>query len=444
MILAVSMLTQNTSDCSESYETQLYRKVSTRLIPLLLVCYVISYLDRVNIGFAKLAMTSDLGFSDAVYGLGAGIFFIGYFLFEVPSNVIMHRVGARRWIARIMFTWGVLSAANAFVTTATQFYTIRFLLGVAEAGFFPGVLLYLAYWFPTHRLGRATALFMTAVPLTGIVGSPISGWILETTGQSGGLKNWQHLFLIEAAPAIIASVVVLCVLSNGIRDAGWLTTQEKDHLQRNIDEEQKTKPTHSLLASFRSPEIWVFGSIYFSFVIGLYGISFWLPTIIRATGVSHPGTIGLLTAVPYILAAAVMVPVSRRSDRHRERRWHIAASAIGGSIGLWASIFVTHNPLLAVLAMSVATTGIITALPLFWSLPNARLTGVAAAAGLAVINSIGNLAGFVSPYLVGLLSTATHDTRAGVAMMACSMLVGAALTLSLPAERRHSETSESR
>ena len=416
---------------TEAFEKATYAKVTWRLLPFLLLCYVAAYLDRVNVGFAKLQMSADLHFSDAVYGLGAGIFFIGYFLFEVPSNLIMHKVGARLWIARIMLTWGCVSAATAFVTTPEMFYVVRFALGVAEAGFFPGVLLYLTYWFPAQRRGGMTALFMTAIPLTGVLGGPLSGWILQAFGGTDGLAGWQWLFVVQAAPSILAAVATLVFLDTGIASARWLSPAEKALLKHNIEAEQSSKPTHTLREVFVSPSVWLMSAIYFSFVMGLYGIGFWLPTIIRATGVTHPLDIGWLTAIPYGVAGLVMLAVSASSDRRLERRWHVAIPAALGGLGLLLSTLFADNTTLAMAAMTLATAGIVSALPLFWSLPTALLGGAAAAAGLAMINSIGNLAGFVSPYLVGVVSAATQDTRIGMAILAVSMFIGAALTLSV-------------
>jgi len=415
-----------------------YRKVSWRIIPILFACYVFSYLDRVNVGFAKLTMTSDLGFSDAVYGLGAGIFFVGYFAFEIPSNVILHRVGARRWIARIMLTWGLLSAGTAFVTTVAQFYAVRLALGIAEAGFFPGVLLYLTYWYPSHRSSRAVAWFMTAVPITGVIGSPVSGWILRSTHGAYGLAGWQWLFLLEALPAVLGAVWVLRGLPNRMADAAWLHPKEHGRLARAVLEEQRHKPAHGFADAFRRIDTWLFGIIYFSLVVGLYGIGFWLPSIIHATGVNDPLGIGLLTAVPYAVATVVMIPASLRSDRTGERRWHVAVPALLGALGFAVSLLSSHSTLWAVVSMTIATSGVITALPIFWSLPSARLGGTAAAAGLAFINSVGNLGGFASPYLIGLLSATTHSTRAGVVMMMCALLLAAALTIGVPAAARGS------
>ena len=278
--------TQFLPGSSGAFEEATYRKVSWRLTPLLLLCYVVAYLDRVNVGFAKLQMVSDLNLSDTVYGLGAGIFFFGYFLFEVPSNIILHRVGARVWIARIMVTWGVISALMMFVTTPAMFYVMRFLLGVAEAGFFPGVILYLTYWYPAHRRGRMTTFFMTAVALSGVIGGPVSGYILKAFNGVNGWHGWQWLFLLEGIPSVLVGVLVFFALDDRIAKATWLTDDEKALLERNIDAEEATKEDPSLGTVMSSPRVWLMALIYFSFVMGLYGIGFWLPTIIKATGVT--------------------------------------------------------------------------------------------------------------------------------------------------------------
>jgi len=407
--------------------------VSWRLLPLLLVCYLVAYLDRVNVGFAKLQMASDLHLSDAVYGLGAGIFFLGYFLFEVPSNLILHRVGARLWIARIMVSWGIISALTMFVTTPAMFYGMRFLLGLAEAGFFPGIILYLTYWYPAHRRGRMTTWFMTAVALSGVVGGPVSGYILKTFNGVNGWQGWQWLFLLEGLPSILAGVVVFFLLEDRIAKATWLSTEEKQLLERNISAEDAGKEEMPLLAVLASGRVWLMSMIYLSFVMGLYGVSFWLPTIIKATGVKDAFTIGLLSAIPFAVAVVVMVVVARSADKRRERRWHIALPGLAGALGLVLSVTWAHNTGLAMAALTLATAGIITSLPLFWSLPTAFLAGAGAAAGIAMVNSIGNLAGFLSPYAVGWLKQATGANDSGMYMLAAFMVLGAVLALSVPA-----------
>lgn len=418
---------------ASSFEEATYRKVSMRILPLLLICYLVAYLDRVNVGFAKLQMAADLHLSDAVYGLGAGIFFLGYFIFEVPSNLILHRVGARLWIARIMITWGVISALTMFVTTPAMFYVMRFLLGLAEAGFFPGIILYLTYWYPANRRGRMTTWFMTAVALSGVVGGPISGYILKAFHGTNGWAGWQWLFLLEGLPSIVAGLVVLVALDDRIVHARWLTDDEKRLLARNIEEEETGKEDLKLGAVLTSPRVWLMSLIYFSFVVGLYGVSFWLPTIIKATGVKDAFVIGLLSAIPFAAAVVAMLLVARSADKRRERRWHVALPALAGAIGLVLSVTWAHQTGWAMVALTLATAGIITSLPLFWSLPTAFLAGAGAAAGIAMVNSLGNLAGFLGPYAMGWLKQATGANDLGMYLLAAFMVLGALLALSVPA-----------
>ncbi|HKU00356.1 MAG TPA: MFS transporter [Paraburkholderia sp.] len=415
-----------------AFEEATYRKVAWRLIPLLMLCYVVAYLDRVNVGFAKLQMSTALNLSDAVYGFGAGIFFIGYFLFEVPSNVILHRVGARVWIARIMVTWGLVSILTMFVTTPTMFYVMRFLLGLCEAGFFPGIILYLTYWYPAHRRGRMTTWFMTAIALSGVIGGPISGWILKSFDGANGWQGWQWLFLLEGLPSVIVGVLVFFVLDDRIGKAKWLTDDERALLERNIAAEDATKEDLPLSKVLTSPRVLVMSFTYFSFVMGLYGVSFWLPTIIKATGVKDTLMIGLLAAIPFAAAVVGMVLAAKSADSMRERRWHIAIPAAIGAIGLVLSVAWAHNTTLAMTALTIATVGILTTLPLFWSLPTAWLAGTGAAAGIALINSIGNLAGFLSPYAVGWLKQVTAANDSGMYMLAAFMILGGLLALCAP------------
>ena len=413
-------------------EAQLYRKVTWRLIPMLFACYVAAYLDRVNVGFAKLQMLGDLHFSETVYGLGAGIFFIGYFLFEVPSNIILHKVGARVWIARVMVSWALISAAMVFVHSPTVFYALRFLLGVAEAGLFPGVILYLTYWYPSSRRGGIIALFMTGIPIAGVIGGPLSGWILSTLSGALGLAGWQWMFLIEAVPSLVLGAVVLGYLDNGIHRASWLTSDEKAILQDNIDRDGQGTPSHSLRDGFTNPRVWQLCGIYFFFIMGLYGVGFWLPTLIKGTGVSDPLIIGLLTVLPYAAAAAGMVICGRMSDTARERRWHIVIPGVLGTAGWLVSVWFARDVVVAEIALTVATTGVLVTLAQFWCLPTSVLAGAAAASGIAVINSVGNLAGFVSPYAVGWIIDATHSTTLGVYTLAGCLLVGSLLALTMP------------
>ena len=413
-------------------EKATYAKLMWRLLPLLFAGYIVAYLDRVNVGFAKLQMASELQLSDTIFGLGSGIFFIGYFLFEIPSNLVLHRVGARLWIARIMITWGLLSGAMIFVSGPISFYVTRFLLGAAEAGFFPGIVLYLTYWFPARRRAAMMAFFMAAVPLSGVVGGPFSGWIMQTLPGVWNLTGWQWMFIGEAIPSIIVGVLIVLFLDDRISTARWLTELEKTWLAARIAEEEDAKPQPALRTLFAQPRLWLMALIYFCLVMGLYGIGFWLPTLIKASGIKDTLEIGLLSAIPYIVTAIVMIPIGRSADRRNERRWHVAIPAFAGALGLVLSTFYATSPWPALAALTLATAGIITSLPLFWSLPTAVLGGTAAAAGIAFINSLGNLAGFVSPYLVGWLKDQTHSTTSGMLALALSLLIGGLLTLSLP------------
>lgn len=417
---------------ASTLEETAYRKVGWRLIPFLIIAYTAAYLDRVNVGFAKLQMLGDLHMSDAAYGLGAGIFFIGYFLFEVPSNLVLHRVGARVWIARIMISWGVISGLTMFVPNEHWFYIMRFLLGAAEAGFFPGIILYLTYWYPAERRGHMTAWFLAAVALAGLIGSPLSGWILGRLDGVAALAGWKWLFIIEAVPSIVLGIITLFYLDDRIRHAKWLNDAEKRVLEQNIAAEAAERSDLRLGEVFRSGRLWAMALIYFSFVAGLYGVSFWLPTIVKAAGVKSDLTIGLLTAIPWAFSIVAMILVSMSSDRYRERRWHIAISAIVSAIAFVLSTVWGGSATMAIVTMTVAVMGIMVVLPIFWSLPTALVTGAAAAAGIALINSVGNLAGFLGPSVVGYLKGATHSTASGVYVLAAFMVLGALVTLAMP------------
>ena len=417
-----------------AHENAVYRKVAWRLLPFLMLCYVVAYLDRVNVGFAKLQMLGDLQFSEAIYGLGAGLFFIGYFFFEVPSNLLMHRIGAKATIARIMILWSLISAAMMFVKTPTQFYALRFLLGAAEAGFYPGMILYLTYWFPSHRRARMVALFMCAIPVSGILGGPLSGWIIESMHDTGGLRGWQWMFLIEAVPSLLVGLAVLVYLDNNIAAARWLTPAEKALLERNISTENQAKGgSHgSLRALFADRRIIKMALICFCTVMGQYGLTFWLPTLIKQSGVSGAFHVGLLTAVPFLVAMCSMILVSRSSDRHRERRWHLIVPFCCGALGLVLAGIFSDDVVISLAALALAAGGSLATSPLFWSLPTAILSSVGAAAGIAMINSFANLAGFISPYMIGLIKDATQSASMGLYVLACVLLLGALLTWTVP------------
>jgi D-galactonate transporter len=408
-----------------------YAKVAWRLIPFLFFCYLCAYLDRINVSFAKLQMLQDLGMSDAVYGLGAGIFFVGYLMFEVPSNLLLLKVGARRWIARIMVTWGIISALMMFVSTPTQFYIVRFLLGVAEAGFFPAILLYLTYWFPAGRRSKMTALFMTGIPMSGVIGGPLSGWIMHSLGGAHGLAGWQWLFFLEGLPTVIVGVVAYFYLDDKVSDAKWLTDEEKRLIEAELQTESSDHKLHSLRDGLASPRVLLLSAIYFFFTMGLYGVSFWLPSLVKASGVTGTLNIGLLSAVPYAAAAITMVLVGRSSDRHGERRWHLAVPGVVGAVALCGSVVYAHDTVIAMIALTVGTMGVITTISQFWTVPPAVLQGTAAAGGIALANSVGSISGVVSPYVIGFLQTTTGSTGSGVVGIAVSMVIGSGLTLAL-------------
>jgi MFS family permease len=407
-----------------------YNKVAWRIIPLLFLCYIAAYLDRVNVGFAKLQMQVDVpGISDSIYGLGAGIFFLGYFLFEVPSNILMEKLGARIWIARIMISWGIISSAMVLVNSAWLFYSLRFLLGVAEAGFFPGMILYLTFWFPSRRRSEMVALFMLALAATGVVGGPLSGWILHEFNGVAGFKGWQMLFLLEGIPSIILGLCIPLLLSNGIRSAAWLTEAEKDFLEEPLKLEGARKEKVSLVQVFVDRRLLVFSMVYFCCAMGLYGTGFWIPQLIKNTGVKDPLYVGPLTAIPYGCGAIGMVVFGRSSDRSGDRRVHFAVASSLGAAGIVVSNLYRENTLAAIIGLSVATVGILATFPLFWPMPTALLGGTAAAAGIAWINSLGNLAGFFGPSIVGWITDWTKRSDYGLYVVAVALAVGAMLVL---------------
>ncbi|MFL9913417.1 MFS transporter [Paraburkholderia sp. RL17-337-BIB-A] len=428
----------NPSIDRDKLESLAYSKVTWRLLPFLFLCYVAAYLDRVNVGFAKLQMLSDLKFSDTVYGLGAGIFFIGYFFFEVPSNVLMHRFGARVWISRIMITWAVISSATLYASTPTSFYILRFLLGIAEAGFFPGIVLYLTYWYPAERRSRVNALFMMGIPVAGVIGGPLSGWIMQAFNGVHGLANWQWLFLLEAIPSIVLGVFTLIYLPNGIRAAKWLTEPEKKLLEEKIAQDGVGKLHATVGSVLGNGRVWFMAAIYFCCMMGLYGVGFYLPTLIKAAGVKDALDIGMLTAIPYGCAIVAMLLIARSADRLRERRWHFAAAGLMASVGLLVATIFGSNVGLAMVALSLGTAGVLATMPVFWAWPSAMLGGGAAAAGIGLINSVGNLAGFVSPTIVGWMKDATNSTNAGIYVIAAALFAGACLALFQPRERVNS------
>lgn len=423
------------SEVDTAVRKSAYRKIAFRLMPFLMLCYFCAYLDRVNVGFAKLQMMSDLQFSEAVYGLGAGIFFIGYFLCEVPSNIVLHKVGARRWIARIMITWGILSGCFAFVQTEWQFYTLRFLLGVAEAGLAPGLLLYLTYWFPSYRRARMTVLWFIAIPISGMIGGPLSGLIMDRMSGVHGWFGWQWMFLIEAIPTVVVGLLVLAVLKDSVQDANWLTQDEKNLVKQELAQDNQHKEGHGSVKEFVADKrLWLLAGIYFCVVMGQYAITFWLPTLIRNSGISDNWHIGLLTSLPYMCAIVVMLLAGRSGDHFQERRWHLIIPMCAGAIALTLATLLASNLTLSLIFLCIAASGVLTASSLFWMLPTNFLGGVSAAAGIAAVNSFANLAGFCSPYLIGWVTTNTGSNTIGMFLITAVLIFGASLVLRVPAK----------
>ena len=436
-------------------EARTIGKVTRRLVPFLVVCYFIGYLDRVNVGFAALTMNRDLGLTATAFGLGAGIFFIAYFFFEVPSNLFLAKFGARKWIARIMLTWGIVSALTAFIpgiahltgtSTTTTFYVIRILLGVAEAGFFPGIIYYLTTWFPALYRARIIGLFMAAIPLSSVIGAPVSSMLLTLDGAFG-LAGWQWLFLMEAIPAVIMSVAVFFYLTDRPAEAGWLAADEREWLGRRLarEEAQRMAARHfSVGEALGNTRVLLLGMVYFGINACNYGLSFFLPQIVRDFGFSLVQT-GFITAMPYAVGVLGMIWWGRRSDKAGERREHAAIALLVASGGIAASTLL-FGATGKMIALSIAGFGIFAVLPVFWTLPTTFLSGAAAAGGIAVVNSVGNLSGFVGPYVMGELKDATGSYTVGLLAIAAAGIVGMVLALSLQhdqsLERVHDEAAE--
>jgi len=419
----------------EKIAAAIFRKISLRIIPVLFICYILAYLDRVNIGFAKLGMKQEDWFSDAVFATGSGIFFVGYFLFEVPGNILMHRVGARIWMTRIMISWGVMSALCATASSAHLFYLLRFLLGVAEAGFFPGVILYLTYWFPRRYRARMVALFMSAVALAGVVGSPLSGWLLDVHGGWLGTKDWQWLFIMEGIPSMIMGILLPFLLTDRPDKAKWLTAEEKEIVREEMVRdmgmsELEGGSRHRVMDAFRSGKVWVFAAVYFGIVIGLYGVSFWMPQILQNIFEGNKFKIGLYAAIPWGCGTIGMILYGRHSDRTGERRWHTAGAAFVGAFSFFVAGTEGLSNIGVLIAFSVGITSVLSSCAIFWSLPTAILTGTAAAAGIAWINSVGNLAGYLSPEMIAWVKT-HYDIGTAIRSMSFFMVVSGFLVLAV-------------
>lgn len=408
-------------------------KILWRLLPFLFVLYIVAYLDRINVGFAALQMRTQLGFNDAVYGLGAGMFFAGYVMFQVPINVILQRIGARRSISGLMIIWGIISACMLFVRTPTQFYAMRFLLGVAEAGFFPGVIFYMRAWFPNSVRARAIALFMTAAPLSGVVGGPLSGALLGI--QKAGLAGWQWLFLIEGLPAIMLGVLVFLVLVDRPELAPWLREDERSWLvatlARESPQQQPATAKGNPLAALKNPVVWILAFAYFGTSTGSFGISLWLPTVLHKISAAGNLKIGFISAIPYLFAALSMVLVGIHSDRTRERRWHVAICGLTAAAAFVAAAY-SDSLWLVVIALSVAMAGVSSLVGPFWAMPTALLSPVEAAAGIAFINSVGNCGGFLGPYVIGFVRNITGGFKGGFLAVGAGVCVSAIIALLLP------------
>jgi MFS family permease len=439
------------------FETATFAKVSRRLIPFLFLCYIVAFLDRVNVGFAKLQMASDLQFSDVVYSVGAGIFFIGYFIFEVPSNVILERIGARIWIARIMITWGIISSAMMFThqipwgpiaplfgltDSEFTFYFLRFMLGVAEAGFFPGIILYLTYWFPSEIRARKVALFMTAIAIANVIGSPISGGIMQFMDGVHGWRGWQWLFLLEGIPSVLVGILVFWLLPNGPRKTPWLTTAEQDLIIKRVEEDHAAKKDlgqkHSLRDAFGDARVWWLSLVYFCGVVCFYAVTFWLPTIVQELGIDKKDflKVGLVSMIPWGIATVAMVVNGHHSDKTGERRWHSAGGLLVALVGLMLLSIGGHNAIIGMVGLTLVTSGILSWVACFWSLPTAFLSGTAAAAGIAWINSVGNLGGYVGPMAIGWVRDHYKSSELAFYSLAACALLGALIILFLRGTQR--------
>ncbi|AEA63565.1 MFS transporter [Burkholderia gladioli] len=413
------------------------RKVAWRLMPLIMICYLFAFFDRINISFAKFQLQGDLGLSDTAYGLGASLFVIGYVLFEVPSNMLLYRVGARRWIARIMISWGIATAAMVFVHTEWQFYGLRFVIGAMEAGFAPGVLYYLTLWFPPSHRGRITSLLFLASAFSGLVGAPAAGLVLGHLNGALGMPGWHWLFLLGGVPCVLLGVLVMVRLKDRIEDASWLSGNEKAWLAGQIAQQSRhPQGGHSLLGALRTPGFLMLGLVYFLIQIASYGLNFWAPHLIRTAGTQNPTLIGLLTSVPYIAGAIAMVTVGRLSDASGERRKYVVALLLMASVGFFAAGYFDRQTTLLLVALAVIGAGVVASIPAFWALPPKLVTGAGAAGGIAVINTLGQLGGIVSPVMVGRVRDLTGSTTPALYVIAllslvCALLVAYALPASL-------------
>ncbi|MGM7721672.1 MFS transporter [Metabacillus sp. Hm71] len=432
---------------AETLETRTVKKVAWRIIPYMFIAYLVAFVDRVSITYASIGgMDKALNLTSTAFGLIAGIFFLGYFLFEVPGNIFLERIGARKWIARILITWGIVTVITAWVNSAAHLYILRFLLGVAEAGFFPGMILYITYWFRSKERARAVALFMTAPPLANAFGAPISTWIVENIHWAG-MPGWRWLFIIAGLPAVILGIITLFYLNDRPEQAKWLTSEEKNWLNNELQREHAKKINVKKLSFkevFKNRIVWKFTAINLTFVVGLYGISFWMPRIIQSLSSILTNTqVGLITMIPYLLGAIAMVLMARRSDRTGERKYHAAFGPVVGSLGLIGVLVSSHNPILAIIMMCVATIGLYSFSGPYWALTSSFVAAEAAAVGIGIINSVGNLGGFVGPYVIGMLNDATGSIAFGLAFLALMLILTSIQVLLIKRENTYSDEKQS-
>ena len=418
----------------KSEQNRVYSKIILRLMPLLLVAYILAFLDRINVGYAKLSMQQDLGFSDAVYGLGAGLFFLTYLLFETPSNMLFEKIGARLTFLRIMVLWGLTSAATAFVTEAWQFYVVRLLLGIFEAGFFPGVILYLTYWFPSSRRGRVTGLFMFAMPITGVLGGPISGMLMTNMDGFANWNGWQWLFVIEGIPTVIMGFILYSLLPNNPQSAKWLSHEEKQMVLSNLatgSSNTQVSHTSALKSVLKDPKVYLLAFVYFTCACSVYVFTFWLPTMIQSLGIKSISTIGWLSAIPYVFGTLGVLAITYSSDLTGERRIHVGGGLLIGVLLLYATVFLTHSTWLTITCLSVAAFFIFGSGILFWAIPPTYLSKQLQAVGIAVISSIGILGGFLSPVIIGYIKTLTGSMNTGLLCLVGVVMLGALTVLFL-------------
>ncbi|MDZ3992709.1 MFS transporter [Pseudomonas sp. Teo4] len=406
-----------------------HRTVTWRLMPLLLVCYLFAHLDRINIGFAKMQMSQDLHLSDTVYGLGAGLFFIAYALFGVPSNLMLDRLGPRRWIATLMVVWGALSTSMLLVESSSAFYLLRFLLGAAEAGFFPGILVYLNRWYPAGRRAQITALFAIAVPLAGVIGGPVSGAILTFMHDAAGLRGWQWMFLLEGAPVMLLGLLVLASLPEHFERVHWLDEPQKAALRAQFGQEEQRKSVTSFSAILTSPAVWLLVTVYCAVMLAVNTLAFWMPSLIHAAGIGSDASVGLLSALPYLAGCVFMLACGRSSDRHRERRWHLSVPLLMAAAGIAITGLAPQQPLPVLAGLVLAGMGASAALPMFWQLPPAFLNDRTQAAGIALISSLGSIASFAAPYFIGWVRDTTQSASLALFVLAVFITLGGLLVL---------------